>query len=112
MFINVPVQTFIIQRATPNEYMSRMFSIVGMITKGGMPFGALVYGFVLNSVEMHWTILTATLLMMLISVVLAGLFPCPNNPSKPASLEGCFYALKMKGLLEGQLLPPLLNLEN
>ena len=68
-FINVPVQTFIIQRATPNEYMSRMFSIVGMITKGGMPFGALVYGFVLNSVEMHWTILTATLLMMLISVV-------------------------------------------
>lgn len=42
MFINVPVQTFI-QEVTPNEYMSRMFSIVGMITKGGMPFGALAF---------------------------------------------------------------------
>lgn len=68
MFINVPVQTFI-QRATPNEYMSRIFSIVGMISKGGMPLGALLYGIVLNRVEVHWTELTAALLIILISVV-------------------------------------------
>lgn len=68
MFINVPVQTFI-QRATPNEYMSRMFSIVGMITKGGMPLGALVYGIILNRAPVHWTVMTATLLMMLVLVV-------------------------------------------
>ncbi|SET35024.1 Na+/melibiose symporter [Natronincola peptidivorans] len=68
MFINVPVQTYI-QRATPNEYMSRVFSIVGMITKGGMPFGALVYGMILNKVEVHWTMLAATLLISFISVV-------------------------------------------
>ncbi|MBB6215334.1 MFS family permease [Anaerosolibacter carboniphilus] len=67
MFINVPIQT-LIQRATPNEYMSRVFSIVGMITKGGLPLGALVYGIVLSGVEMHWAVLAATLMMMLISV--------------------------------------------
>ncbi|MGE5630789.1 MAG: MFS transporter [Caulobacteraceae bacterium] len=68
MFINVPVQTFI-QKATPNEYMSRIFSIVGLISKGGMPFGALVYGIILSKAEVHWTILSATLLITLISVL-------------------------------------------
>jgi len=36
MFIHVPIQA-LIQRKTPNEYMSRIFSIVGIITKGGIP---------------------------------------------------------------------------
>lgn len=68
MFINVPVQTFI-QKETPNEYMSRIFSIVGMISKGGMPFGALVYGIILNRIDAHWTMLVAALLMVLFSVI-------------------------------------------
>ncbi|MEN6348670.1 MAG: MFS transporter [Syntrophomonas sp.] len=68
MFINVPVQSYI-QKATPQEYMSRVFSIVGMISKGGMPVGALVYGIVLNNIKVHWTILGADLLIILITVV-------------------------------------------
>lgn len=68
MFIQIPVQTFI-QRETPNKYMSRVFSLVGMISRGGIPFGALVYGIVLERVDVHWTVLTATLLMMLLSIV-------------------------------------------
>ena len=36
MFIHVPIQA-LIQRKTPNEYMSRIFTIVGIITKGGIP---------------------------------------------------------------------------
>lgn len=68
MFVHIPVQTFI-QKNTPDCYMSRVFSIVGMITKGGIPLGALVYGFILNNIKMHWTIFSATLLMMLVSVV-------------------------------------------
>lgn len=68
MIINVPIQTFI-QRATPNEYMSRVFSIVGLIGKGGMPFGALIYGVVLSGVEIHLTILAAALLSIIISIV-------------------------------------------
>ena len=68
MFIHVPVQA-LIQRKTPNEYMSRTFSIVWIITKGGIPIGALMYGFILNSIEVHWTIFSATILIMLISVL-------------------------------------------
>jgi MFS transporter, DHA3 family, macrolide efflux protein len=66
MLISVPVQTFI-QKITPDEYMSRMFSIVGMLTKGGMPFGALVYGVILNRAPLHWTMLFTTFLMMIIT---------------------------------------------
>lgn len=68
MLIHIPVQTYI-QIATPNEYMSRIFSIVGMITKGGMPIGALIYGLILEKVAVHWTMLFTTLLTMLISVL-------------------------------------------
>ncbi|TEB16304.1 putative multidrug-efflux transporter [Pelotomaculum sp. FP] len=82
MFVNVPVQTFV-QKATPNEYMSRVFSIVGMISKGGMPFGALIYGFALNKIEVHWTVLAADLLMVFISVVfLAPLLKTRDNTAR------------------------------
>lgn len=67
MLISVPVQAFI-QKVTPNEYMSRIFSIVGMITKGGMPFGALIYGIILSRATIHWTILFTTILMMMITI--------------------------------------------
>jgi MFS transporter, DHA3 family, macrolide efflux protein len=67
MLITVPVQTYI-QRETPNEYMSRVLSWVGMISRGGMPFGALVYGIMLDTVEVHWTVLVTTLFMILIAV--------------------------------------------
>ncbi len=67
MLIHIPVQTYI-QTATPNEYMSRIFSIVGMITKGGMPLGALLYGLILEKTAVHWTMLFTTLLTMLTSV--------------------------------------------
>lgn len=67
MLINIPVQTFI-QRQTPDEYMSRMFSIVGMITKGGMPFGGLVYGIMLDKAPVHWVMSAVSILLLLISV--------------------------------------------
>lgn len=67
MFINVPLQT-IIQKESPDKYMSRIFSVVGMITKGGLPFGALIYGLLLDRIEIHWTILAFTVLLILISL--------------------------------------------
>ncbi|AKL96546.1 arabinose efflux permease [Clostridium aceticum] len=63
--ISVPVQTYI-QRETPDEYMSRVFSLVSMISRGGMPLGALAYGIVLEWIEIHWAVLMAALLMMVI----------------------------------------------
>jgi len=66
MFVNIPVQTYI-QRSTPNEYMSRVFAIVEMISKGGMPIGALIYGLILTRLPVHWTGLISALLTIFIS---------------------------------------------
>lgn len=68
MFISVPVQSYI-QKETPDEYMSRVFSLISMISKGGMPIGALIYGVILNKLEVHWTVMGMTILMVLISVI-------------------------------------------
>jgi len=67
IFVTVPIQTYI-QKVTPNEYMSRVFSMVTLISRGGILLGILVYGFILEKLSMHWTVLTATILMMLISI--------------------------------------------
>lgn len=67
MFISVPIQTYI-QQATPNDYMSRVFSLVSMISRGGIPFGALIYGMILERAEMHWTVLITTILMVFIMI--------------------------------------------
>jgi len=67
MFIAIPVRTYI-QKATPEVYMSRVFSIVSMISKGGMPLGALIYGVALNKVEIHLTVITTTIMMIIISI--------------------------------------------
>jgi MFS-type transporter involved in bile tolerance (Atg22 family) len=54
--ISIPVQTYI-QVNTPDEYMSRTFSLISMISKGGMPIGALIYGLILDSFDVHRTVL-------------------------------------------------------
>jgi len=66
MFINVPVQT-IIQKRSPDKYMARIFSVVAMISKGGLPFGALIYGVILDNVAVYLTITGVALLMIIVS---------------------------------------------
>lgn len=43
-----------VRRSTPDAYMSRVFTIVGMISKGGMPFGSLIYGIILSKIQLRW----------------------------------------------------------
>ncbi|WP_069999143.1 MFS transporter [Cellulosilyticum sp. I15G10I2] len=65
ILLSVPMQIYI-QRQTPDEYMSRVFSLVSMISRGGMPLGALAYGMALEWVNVHLVVLTAVLLMIVI----------------------------------------------
>lgn len=65
MLVGIPMQTFI-QKATPKNYMSRVFSIVSLITKGGAPMGALVYGLIIEKVEIH---VSALLIAIAISAI-------------------------------------------
>lgn len=69
-FIIVPIQAHI-QKETPIQYMSRVFSMIGLMSRGGIPLGALIYGFAIERIAMHSTMVIATLLTILISIVLA-----------------------------------------
>lgn len=62
MFLNVPLQT-IIQKETPDSLLSRVFSIVGLITKGGLPLGALLYGAMLDRFPIY-LVLAGTLALL------------------------------------------------
>lgn len=62
-FISIPVQT-LIQRETPPEYLSRVYALVGLISKGGMPIGAYVYGLVLARVAAHYVMWLTALAML------------------------------------------------
>ncbi|WP_304943737.1 MFS transporter [Vallitalea guaymasensis] len=73
MFISVPVQT-LIQNVTPEDHMSRVFSIVGMISKGGMPLGALIYGVVLDLIEIHTALFIASIFVLVVSTVFIKAF--------------------------------------
>jgi predicted MFS family arabinose efflux permease len=67
MFISIPVQTMI-QRKTPNEYMSRVFSIVGLISKAGVPIGGLVYGLLIDNFPIHLAVTISVFIVALISI--------------------------------------------
>ncbi len=64
MMITIPVQT-IIQKQTDEAFMSRVFSLVGLISKGGMPLGALIYGLTLDLFEIHRVLLGGSLLVLM-----------------------------------------------
>jgi MFS family permease len=68
MFIAVPAQTSI-QKRTPGHYMSRVFSIVSMITRGGLPLGALAYGLLLDRIEIFLAVFASSILMILAAIV-------------------------------------------
>lgn len=79
IFLNVPLQT-VIQQQTPEPLLSRVFSVVGLITKGGLPFGALLYGAALDRLALHAATLCFTALTVLVSVLfLAGLRSCAHE---------------------------------
>lgn len=78
-FLGIPVQT-IIQQSTPPEYMSRIFSIVGLLSKGGMPLGAFFMGMILSDISIHW--LMAGLTALLVPLILVSNFMIPSTVEK------------------------------
>ncbi|TCP95838.1 hypothetical protein [Serpentinicella alkaliphila] len=62
-FIIIPIQAHI-QKETPTQYMSRVFSMMGLLSRGGIPLGALIYGFVLERISLHSTMFSITLIMI------------------------------------------------
>jgi len=67
MLVSIPLQT-LIQRETPANYMSRVFSIISLITKGGAPLGALCYGLIVDQVAIHISAMILAVGVGLISI--------------------------------------------
>lgn len=66
-FIIVPIQAYV-QKETRDQYMSRVFSLLGLLSRGGLPLGALVYGIVLERVPLHSAVLAASLIILVIFI--------------------------------------------
>ncbi len=67
MLVGIPMQT-LIQNETPETYMSRVFSIVSLVSKGGAPLGALVYGLIIDRIEIHSSVIYISFFVMLVSL--------------------------------------------
>lgn len=68
MLVGIPLQT-IIQKETPEDYMSRVFSIVGLMTKGGAPLGALVYGLIIDKIDTHTSVIIISIIVAVICFI-------------------------------------------
>jgi MFS family permease len=66
-FIIVPIQAYV-QKETPNQYMSRVFSLISLLSRGGIPLGALIYGIVLERLALHSAVLLAILVIVVIYI--------------------------------------------
>lgn len=67
-FVNVPINTNL-QLMTPSNIRSRVFSAIEIFAQLMVPFGAVIYGFLLDHVAAHIIFLTATLIALVIAIV-------------------------------------------
>lgn len=73
MFVNIPVQT-LIQSTTPSSHMSRVFSIVSLITKAGIPVGSLIFGLILEEISIHVMMIWAVIIAFIVLMIFSGSF--------------------------------------
>ena len=69
MFVSIPVQTMI-QNATPEEYLSRVYSLLNLTSKGALPLGAILFGYLLEIVPAFVVvIMTVAVLLPSIGII-------------------------------------------
>lgn len=52
IFVNITIQTNL-QRLTTPDFRSRVFATVGMVARGAMPVGAMLYGILIDRIPIH-----------------------------------------------------------
>lgn len=53
IFVNITIQTNLQRLATP-DFRSRVFATVGMVSRGAMPVGAMIYGILIDRLPIHY----------------------------------------------------------
>lgn len=68
MILNIPIDTYL-QKMTPSDIRSRVFSVIGLLAQLAVPVGSLVYGLLLDKFPSYLIILIATITFAIISTV-------------------------------------------
>ncbi|AKN30363.1 MFS transporter [Clostridium carboxidivorans P7] len=61
--INTPINVNL-QKMVPNEMRARFFAILGVFCQGAVPFGSLIYGFVLGKFAYQYVLLIVTIIFL------------------------------------------------
>lgn len=65
MILNIPIDTYL-QKMTPSDIRSRVFSVLGLLSQLAVPVGSLIYGFLLDRFPAH-------LILLVVSIMLVGI---------------------------------------
>lgn len=83
-FINTPLQTNL-QKMVPNELRSRVFSVIGLIAQAFTPFGALIYGIMLDLIPAYMLFFAVSLIVLIISV--GFIVKAPKEVYEPSTIN-------------------------
>lgn len=83
-FINTPLQTNL-QKMVPNELRSRVFSVIGLVAQAFTPFGALIYGVMLDLIPAYMLFFAVSFIVLIISI--GFIIKAPSEVFEPATLN-------------------------
>ncbi len=71
---NNPVTTNM-QKIVPNDMRARIFSVTNVVAQAGVPFGAAIFGFMLDKIPAHYVYLGAALICLIYSLIILTISP-------------------------------------
>jgi len=73
-FINIPIDTNM-QKMTPTNVRSRVFTVVGLITQGAVPVGMQIYGILLDLMKGYQIALFASIASAIVTILFLRIAP-------------------------------------
>lgn len=72
--VNVPINTNL-QVMTPTHIRSRVFSVLDLLSQIMIPIGAVIYGYLMDNIPVHWFLIANNALCVLVTVVFLWVAP-------------------------------------
>lgn len=85
-FVNTPLSANF-QKIVPNKMRSRVFSVLGMLVQAGVPFGAVIYGVLLDLIPVYALYMTISILYVVLTVVFLRTAPAEAFEPKKVNIE-------------------------
>jgi len=85
-FVNIPINTNL-QKMTPANLRSRVFTVLGLIAQGAVPIGSFIFGILLDIMEGYQLMLFSSVASALMVVVFLKVAPDETFDPKPIAEE-------------------------